>query len=192
MTDTPVSDPMLLARIAAGDETAVEELYRRYGGPCFGLAYRLLGDPQLAHDVVQQVFMTVWSKPGYDETRGAVSSWILTITHHKAVDSLRQEGNRRRRLAGERELLELAAHGPGPDDAAWTRIRAQQTRAALRQLSAEHREVLALAYYGGYTQREISNLTGLPLGTVKSRTLNAMRQLRNQLAENIEPGEASL
>jgi RNA polymerase sigma-70 factor (ECF subfamily) len=104
------------------------------------------------------------------------------MTHHKAVDSLRRESTRRKRLAGEQALLELQATGPGPDDEAWARLRAERTRDALRELPAEQREVLLLAYYGGYTQREIADMTGLPLGTVKSRTLTAMRRLRGHLA----------
>jgi RNA polymerase sigma-70 factor (ECF subfamily) len=103
------------------------------------------------------------------------------VTHHKAVDLLRRDKGRRQRLAGEQELLELAATGPGPADAAWAQLRAERTRDALRDLPPEQREVLLLAYYGGYTQSEIADITGLALGTVKSRTFQAMRRLRGQL-----------
>jgi RNA polymerase sigma-70 factor (ECF subfamily) len=176
-----LEDAALLARVATGDEAALEALYQRYGGACFALARRIIDDRQLAEDVVQQVFLATWQGTGYDPARGAVSTFLLSVTHHKAVDAVRREGNRRKRLAGEQALLEVAAIGLGPDDETWQRLRAERTREALRLLPAEQREVLLLAYYGGYTQREIADLTGLPLGTVKSRTLAAMRRLRETL-----------
>jgi RNA polymerase sigma-70 factor (ECF subfamily) len=184
-----LEDAALLARVAEGDESAVEALYTRYGGPCYGLARRILDDAQLAEDVVQQVFLALWQGSGYDPSRGAVSTWLLSVTHHKAVDAVRRESTRRKRLAGEQVLLETAASGPGPDDEAWRLLRAERTRDGLRGLPAEQREVLLLAYYGGYTQREIAEMTGLPLGTVKSRTLVAMRKLREVLGTDVGENE---
>jgi RNA polymerase sigma factor (sigma-70 family) len=194
VSSTALEDAALLARIADGDEGAIEVLYGRYGGSCFGLARRILDDAQLAEDVVQQVFVALWKGTGFDPSRGAVSTWLLSMTHHKAVDSLRKESKRRKTVAGEQTLLELQATGPGPEDEAWSRMRAERTRDALRLLPAEQREVLLLAYYGGYTQREIADLTGLPLGTVKSRTLAALRRLRGHLggiADEDQEGPAS-
>jgi RNA polymerase sigma-70 factor (ECF subfamily) len=182
---TALEDAALLRQVAAGDEGAIEALYGRYGRACFALARRILDDPQLAEDVVQQVFLALWQGSGYDPSRGAVSTWLLSVTHHKAVDAVRRESNRRKRLAGEQVLLEAAAAGPGPDDEAWASLRAERTRDGLRGLPAEQREVLLLAYYGGYTQREIAEMTGLPLGTVKSRTLTAMRKLRDVLGTSV-------
>jgi RNA polymerase sigma-70 factor (ECF subfamily) len=184
-------DAALLRRVGAGDEAALEALYQRYGATCYRLARRITAQPQLAEDVVQQVFLALWQGSGYDPERGAVSTWLLSITHHKAVDLLRKETGRRTRLTDEQQLVELQAAGPGPADQAWERLRAERTRAALRQLSVEHREVLLLAYYGGYTQREIADMTGLPLGTVKSRTLYAMRNLRAQLQDDVTTEEES-
>jgi RNA polymerase sigma-70 factor (ECF subfamily) len=185
---TRLEDRELIARLAGGDEGALETLYKRYGGPCYGLARRILDDTQLAEDVVQQVFLALWQGSGYDPSRGAVSTWLLSVTHHKAVDAVRRESTRRKRTSGEQVLLETAATGPGPEDDAWRLLRAERTRAALKQLPAEQREVLLLAYYGGYTQREIAEMTGLPLGTVKSRTLVAMRKLRDTLRADVEDG----
>jgi RNA polymerase sigma-70 factor (ECF subfamily) len=181
MNPAALEDAALLARVGAGDEAAIEAIYQRYGGACFALARRILNDAQLAEDVVQQVFLAMWQGSGYDPSRGAVGTWLLSVTHHKAVDAVRREGTRRRRLAAEHALLDVAAPGPGPDDEAWAHLRAARTRDALRLLPAEQREVVLLAYYGGYTQREIADLTGLPLGTVKSRTLTALRRLRDHL-----------
>ena len=191
MSPAALEDAVLLQRVGSGDDAAIEALYERYGGSCYRLARRILDDAQLAEDVVQQVFLALWKGTGYDPARGAVSTWLLTMTHHKAVDSVRREGNRRRRTASDQALLEQAAAGPGPEDEAWARWRAERTREALRTLPAEQREVLLLAYYGGYTQREIADMTGLPLGTVKSRTLGAMRRMRDRLAgiDDIDPAE---
>lgn len=176
-----VEDATLLGRVGNGDEAALEAVYERYGGACYRLARRILDETQLAEDVVQQVFLALWQGSGYDPARGAVSTWLLSVTHHKAVDMLRREAGRRKRLAGDQALIERQIAGPGPAEQAWATMRAERTREALRALTAEHREVLLLAYYGGYTQREIAEMTGLPLGTVKSRTLNAMNKLRTQL-----------
>jgi len=195
VTATQESDAELLARVTRADEAALELLYQRYGAACFALARRLLDDAGLAEDVTQQVFLALWQGHGYNPARGAVSTWLLSVTHHKAVDAIRKEG-RQRKIASHDPLTELATT-PGPDDEAWRRLRAERTRAALRTLNAEMREVLLLAYYGGYTQREIADLTGLPLGTVKSRTLAAMNRLRTELsavddrAQDDEPGRGA-
>ena len=181
-TTAQLEDAALLARVADGDEAALEAVYQRYGGACYRLARRIIGDAQLAEDVVQQVFLALWQRNGYDPARGAISTWLLTVTHHKSVDMLRRDKGRRQHLHGDQELLEIEATGPGPADAAWARLRGERTRDALRTLPVEQREVLLLAYYGGYTQSEISDITGIPLGTVKSRTFQAMRRLRGQLA----------
>lgn len=186
---TALEDKVLVQRLAEGDEAAVEALYERYGRPCFTLARRILDDAQLAEDVVQQVFLALWQGSGYDPQRGAVGTWLLSITHHKAVDAVRRQNKHRKRQAAEQVLVELAGTGPGPDEQAWAAMRAQRTRDGLRALPAEQREVLLLAYYGGYTQREIAEMTGLALGTVKSRTLAAMRKLRDELrAEEYDRG----
>jgi RNA polymerase sigma factor (sigma-70 family) len=186
MSPAALEDAALLNRILDGDEEALETLYRRYGGACFGLARRILDDNQLAEDVVQQVFTALWKGSGFDVRRGALSTWLMSVTHHKAIDVLRREAPRRKRLASEQALLEVAVTGPGPDEEAWMRLRADRTREALKTLPAEQREMLLLAYYGGYTQTEIAGLTGLPLGTVKSRTLTAMRKLRVVLVGSVD------
>jgi len=186
MSPTALEDAGLLEQVTSGDEAALAALYERYGRACFTLARRILDDTGLAEDVVQQVFTALWKGSGYDVRRGALSTWLMSVTHHKAVDVLRREAPRRKRLASEQALMELAVAGPGPDDEAWMRVRAERTRDALRTLGSEQREVLLLAYYGGYTQTEIADLTGLPLGTVKSRTLTALRRLRVVLSGDVD------
>jgi RNA polymerase sigma factor (sigma-70 family) len=186
MSPAALEDAALLESVNSGDEDALETLYRRYGGACFALSRRILDDNHLAEDVVQQVFTALWKGSGYDVRRGAVSTWLMSVTHHKSIDVLRREAPRRKRLASEQALLEVAVGGPGPDEEAWMRLRAERTREALKTLPSEQRELLLLAYYGGYTQSEIAGLTGLPLGTVKSRTLTAMRKLRVVLEGSVD------
>jgi RNA polymerase sigma-70 factor (ECF subfamily) len=183
-------DAVLVREVAAGSESALEALYGRYGAACYRLAHRILADAHLAEDIVQQVFLALWQGSGYDPSRGALSTWLLGVTHHKAVDMVRRE-ERRKADRLDAQSAELPAAGAGPEELAWEGLRAERTRAALRELSAEHREVLLLAYYGGYTQSEIADLTGLPLGTVKSRTLHAMRGLRTRLGSTLNSDEGA-
>jgi RNA polymerase sigma-70 factor (ECF subfamily) len=181
-----VTDVEILERLAARDEAALELLFERYGGPCFGLARRIIGDEALAQDVVQEVFLACWNGAGYDPTRGAVRSWLMSVTHHKAVDLVRREERRRARRAPEDALRLLAATTDSPEEGAWQLLRKDAVRAALHELPSDQREVLLLAYFGGYSQREISALIGIPLGTVKTRTLAAMRRLRAALATSVQ------
>ncbi len=182
----PAADAELLSRIRAGDRTAVDDLYERFRRPAFALARRILVDESLAEDVVQEVFLSVWRDPSaYDRARGSFSSWLLSVVHHKAVDAVRREESQRRRqnLAEEDFALDEAGAVRDVEEEAWTRVVADQVRSALQTLSQPQREALTLAYYGGYTQREVAALTGTPLGTVKTRMLVGMRRLKAELGE---------
>jgi RNA polymerase sigma factor (sigma-70 family) len=177
-------DADVMRRIRAGDRTAVDDLYERFRRPAFSLARRILGDDVLAEDVLQDVFLSVWRDPSaYERARGTVASWLLTVVHHKAVDAVRREESQRRRqtLAEEEMTLSAPMATRDVEDDAWSRVVAQQVRTAMAVLSAAQREALTLAYYGGYTQREVAALTGTPLGTVKTRMLAGMRRLREEL-----------
>ena len=175
-------DRELVARVVAGDAAALEALYARYGRPCYGLARRILADETLAQDVVQEVFLTLWRDASrYAPERGAFSSWLLSMTHHKAVDAVRREETLRKRRTSVDQLEVTEAPGASPADAAWTTVRGERVRAALSGLPEAQREALVLAYYGGYTQREIAGLTATPLGTVKTRMLAGMRRMRDGL-----------
>jgi RNA polymerase sigma factor (sigma-70 family) len=186
-----VEDAALAAGIGRRDGAALEALYDRYGRPCYALARRILNDEVLAQDVVQEVFLTLWGHPDrFDPERGSFASWLLAMTHHKAVDAVRREENLRRRRTSVDVLHFTQATGPTVPDEAWSGVRRERVRAALQGLPAPQREALALAYFGGYTQREIAGLTGLPLGTVKTRMLLGMRRLRDVLSE-IGPGESA-
>jgi RNA polymerase sigma-70 factor (ECF subfamily) len=183
----PARDPgdaQLVQRVADGDQDALGALYDRYGRPAFSLARRICADDGLAEDVVQEVFLAFWRNPlRFDPVRGAFGTWLLTLVHHKSVDAVRKESAIRRRTVPAAEEGEewSAPPGPGADQAALGAVVAGQVRDALGELPAEQRRALALAYYGGYTQREVATLTGVPLGTVKSRMFTGLQRLRNVL-----------
>lgn len=189
-----VEDPALVALVVDGDAAAFEALYDRYGGASYGLARRILADEQLAKDVVQEVFLTVWRDARkFDASRGGFPAWLLTMTHHKAVDSVRKEENLRKRRAPADALEFTESDDPRVDDEVWGLVRRDHVRAALAGLPDPQREALGLAYFGGYTQREIAQLTGAPLGTVKTRMLAGLKRLRDTLAVPLEadPGRRS-
>ena len=183
-------DADVLRRIAAGDRSAVDALYERFRRPAFALARRILGDDVLAEDVLQEVFLAVWRDPAaFDRARGSVASWLLAMVHHKSVDAVRREQSQRRRqtLAEEDLVLDAPTAARDVEDEAWSRVVAEQVRSALAVLSSSQREALTLAYYGGYTQREVAALTDTPLGTVKTRMLAGMRRLKDTLGTGL-PG----
>ena len=177
-------DLRVVERIVNGDHAALAELYDRWARPAFSLARRVCADDGLAEDVVQEVFTAFWRDPTrFDPARGSFGSWLLTLVHHKAVDAVRRESAIRRRTVPPSEDGEewSVTPGPGADQAALGAVVAGQVRDALGGLPAEQREALALAYYGGYTQREVATLTGVPLGTVKSRMFTGVQRLRRVL-----------
>lgn len=177
-----LDDGVLVARVAGGDGQALEALFARHGRACYALSRRILVDEQLAQDVVQEVFLAVWRDPSrYDPAKAAFSSWLLSVTHHKAVDVVRREESLRRRRTSADLLEGEESDAPRVDEQVWSRVRRERVREVLRTLPEPQREALALAYFGGYTQREIAGLTGTPLGTVKTRMLAGMRRMKESL-----------
>ena len=177
-------DEHIVRRIVEGDSSALGALYDRYGRRAYSLARRICADDGIAEDVVQEVFLAFWRDPRrFDPGRGAFGTWLLTLVHHKSVDAVRRESAIRRRTvpAAEDGAEWSAPPGPGADHAALGSVVAGQVREALGRLPAEQRQALALAYYGGYTQREVAALTGVPLGTVKSRMFTGVQRLRGLL-----------
>ncbi len=176
-----LSDHGLLALIGRGDREAFARLYDLYGPAAYALAARIVRDRDLAADVVQNVFLSVWTgATQFDPARGQPSTWIMTMTHHKAVDMVRREQRRRT------EVLDAAgdepADGPTVEEQAWRGVTRTNVRAALARLPDPHREVIELAYFAGYSQSELADRLAVPIGTVKSRTFAAMRALRESLA----------
>jgi RNA polymerase sigma factor (sigma-70 family) len=142
------SDAELVRRVRDADGAALSQLYQRFVRPCYSLARRICADEKLAEDVVQEVFLTLWRDPTrYDQARGGFATWLLTVTHHRAVDAVRKESTIRRRLVAAPEAGEdwSPTPVPGADQAALARVAAGQVRAALHRLPVAQRQVLALA-----------------------------------------------
>lgn len=174
-------DRELMRRVAAGDETALGELYDRFASVLNALAARVLGDRGDAEEVVQEVFVHAWRRADtYDPQRSAVSTWLVLVTRSRAIDRLRSRRvvdrthDQVRRDSTEHE-------SPRGVRAVHRTERRQRLHEALSGLPPEQRRVLELAYFGGMTQREIARSTDTPLGTVKTRTLLALRKLRDEL-----------
>jgi RNA polymerase sigma-70 factor, ECF subfamily len=174
-----LSDEAVLALIARADEQALSELYRRFGRLAYGLAFRILRDDALAQDAVQEAFLGVWRAAGrFTAERAKPSTWLLTLVHRRAVDLVRREERRRTEpLQPDTESTDSA-----PDELELLSER-QSIREALRKLPPEQREAIELAYYGGYTQSELAERLGQPLGTIKSRMFTGLARLRETLEE---------
>jgi RNA polymerase sigma factor (sigma-70 family) len=170
--------------LSVGDRGAFDDLYRRYSASAYGLAYRITGQQVLAQDVVHDAFMALWRAPeAFDPARGAFRTFFLSLVHHRAVDTVRREERIRARQERASNLEPLAVEDPaeGVTDAADLADRRIEVRAALETLPPEQRQVLEMAYYGGKTQVQIAEEIDIPIGTVKTRTLAAMRKLRRAL-----------
>jgi RNA polymerase sigma factor (sigma-70 family) len=175
-----LSDEALLALCSRGDEAALGELYDRYGRVAYGLALRIVRDRSLAEDAVQEAFLGVWRSAGsFLAEQGKPSTWILTLVHRRAVDLVRRE--ERRRADPIDEMAEPS--GEATDEEAWLRAQRQVVQAALQKLPPAEREALELAYYGGFTQSELAERLGQPLGTIKSRMFTGLKRLPELLAE---------
>src|SRR5215211_779185 len=174
------SDEELLEAIGAGDEAALGALYDRFGRVAYGVALRLLRDQALAEDAVQEAFLAIWRPAdSYRRERAKPSTWILTLVHRRAVDLVRREDRRRGDGLAETPQA-LAAAVP---EEALLRERRVAVQSALQALPGEQRQALELAYYGGYTQSELSAHLGVPLGTVKSRMFAGLTRLRELVPE---------
>ncbi len=170
------SDATLVQRLRgdrSGDE--LRELYRRYAPELFGFATSALGDRELAEEVVQDVFAQLWRHANdYDKRRASVRTWLYAIARNRIIDAHRRAAVRPQRSDDENALDGVAEVDAALDQA----VLRWQVTAALSRLSPQHREVIRLAHYGGLTMREIADKTGVPIGTVKSRTSYGLRHLR--------------
>lgn len=184
------SDEDLVAALAGRDTTALEALYDRYGRLAFSLAVRIAGTPETAEEIVQEAFLSIWRGAAtYQPGRAAVRTWLLSITHHRAIDAVR-----RRTARVQTAPLEDQAQFVGVQDV-WSDVSASlvrdEVRSALAKLPAEQRQSIELAYFGGLTYPEIAEKLGLPLGTVKSRLRLGLQKLQG-LLENpnlrVDPG----
>jgi RNA polymerase sigma-70 factor (ECF subfamily) len=179
-------DVELHRALTGGDRSAFDELYRRYAAAAYGLALRLTGQQILAQDVVHDSFLALWRAPeAYDPARGPFRTFFLSLVHHRAVDTIRREERMRRRNERASNLELLAGEDVAEDvvDRAYLSIRRKEVREALTTLPPDQRKVLEMAYFEGSTQATIAEQLGIPLGTVKTRTLAAMQKLRARLSQ---------
>jgi RNA polymerase sigma factor (sigma-70 family) len=175
-----LSDEALVLLAARSEQSALAELYDRYGRPAYGLALRVLRDETLAEDAVQEAFMSLWrTAPRFVPERGKASTWILTLVHRKAVDIVRREQVRRTDALAD----DAGDQAQAADEEAWLRLQRERVQNALRQLPDQQREAIELAYYGGFTQSELAERLGQPLGTIKSRMFAGLARLRELLEE---------
>jgi len=171
----------LVLQVARGDTTAFERLYDQVSGSVFGVIRRVLRDPAQSEEVAQEVLVEVWrTATRFDSGRGNASTWIHTMAHRRAVDRVRSA-----QAAHDREeRLAVREHAPSYDEVAEqveTRLEQQQVRRCLDELTDLQRESVTLAYYGGYTYREVAGLLDVPLGTVKTRMRDGLIRLRDCL-----------
>lgn len=173
------SDEELLGGLAAQDLSALGALYDRHSRAAHALAYRILGDAEAAEDVVQDAFLAAWrGVETFRRERGSVRGWLLSITHHRAVDLLR------RRTTFRPTSLDVATQRESDADTfveADRNVRGAAVRQALSTLPPPQRAAIELAYFGGYTQSELAELLGVPLGTIKGRMRIGLQKLRRAL-----------
>jgi RNA polymerase sigma-70 factor (ECF subfamily) len=174
-----LADEELISLVGAGDAEAFALLYDRHARPAYSLAYRMMGEKQAAEDLVQDALLKVWRGAGsYRAERGSVRTWILSIVHNRGIDQLRSLASRRRT----QDKVEASAPRSQPSDAfseAWRNSQRDQVREALGTLPPEQLKILELAYFSGYTHVEISELLGVPLGTVKGRMRLGLKKIKD-------------
>lgn len=183
---TSAGDLALVRAVAAGDRDALAALWDRFAPVLLGLARRVLKDPADAEEVVQEAFLHLWRQAGrYDPSRASVPTWLALVTRSRAIDRLRTRGVvDRTHAAAWKEAGPAHASGEGASRVLHAE-RARRVRAELAAIPEEQRRGLELAFFEGLTQREIAERTGIPLGTVKTRTLLAMKKLRTALRDEI-------
>ena len=175
-----LDDASLVAAVARSDELALQELYQRHGAAVYGLARRVLVDPDRAEEVVQEVFLRLWNEPErFNPTRGQLRSFLNRQAHSRAVERVRSEEARRRRE--ERHDRENVGPAYDVEIEAWELIRSELVKEALDELSDAERQAITLAYFGGHTYRDVAVMLDLPEGTIKSRIRLGLGKLADKL-----------
>ncbi|MEA5466169.1 sigma-70 family RNA polymerase sigma factor [Leptothoe sp. PORK10 BA2] len=179
VSDPISSDADLLASLRAGQVESLRTLYQRYGGLVYTLARRILHSDEEAEEITQDVFITLWEKDAYQAGRGSLSRYLVVLARSRAIDKLRSQTSHRQRL--HKWHVMMADASPTPLDMATLNERQERTRQALENLSDRERQVIEIAYYEGLSQSEIAQRLDIPLGTVKSRSRQALFKLRQTL-----------
>lgn len=181
------SDATLAMAVARWQEEALAEVYRRHAGAVFALAKRLLYDPVLAEEVTQEVFVRLWREPErYDPVRGSLRTFLLSVTHGRAIDLLRSETSRRAR---EERARSVAEAGYDLEQEVFDMATAERVREALAKLPAAERRAIEMAYFGGHTYREVAAMQNEPEGTIKSRIRAGLRRMERELSAVVQGSE---
>ncbi|MDX6724847.1 MAG: hypothetical protein QOD73_3251 [Solirubrobacteraceae bacterium] len=194
MPETPdlraLADEDLMQLVRRGDPRAFEAVYERHSGAAFSLAYRMVGRGNVAEDVVQEAFLSIWrSGARYERARGSVRTWVLGIVHHRAIDQLRRSSVHSKRRASDEGIEERLESGERTDVEVARRGEAETIRSAMETLPPEQSHVIELAYFGGFTHTEIAEILETPVGTVKGRMRLGLEKLRDRLALlEVQPG----
>lgn len=197
---TTISDADLISLVTQGDQEALEALYERYSRAVFSFSLRIVGDAEVAEEILQEVFVRAWQQGGsFQTTRGTLITWLLSITHNLSIDEVRRRKRRPQKSESEDPDLILAMlpdESLGVEEEVWLSSLRTTIQLAMQQLPAAQRESIELAYFQGLTQREIAETLGEPLGTIKTRMRLGMLKLREQLgpmvSERAEPNEVKL
>jgi RNA polymerase sigma-70 factor (ECF subfamily) len=177
------ADIDLVDGITQRDEPSLAEVYRRHGGPVYGLALRILRNPDLAEEIVQEVLLRLWREPHkFDPERGSLRSFLLAHAHGRSVDVIRSESSRRTRE--ERDARLTAETGWSLEEEVWEMALADHVRTALEELEEIERRPIELAYFGGLTYRQVAHLLDTPEGTIKSRIRTGLKRLNGALTRH--------
>ncbi|WP_291043819.1 sigma-70 family RNA polymerase sigma factor [Herbiconiux sp.] len=177
--ETPLEE--LLHAVSTGDQSSFSELYDRTAPRVLGLVKRVLVDHAQSEEVTQEIFLEIWrTATKFESARGSAMSWILTMTHRRAVDRVRssQSGHDRDERIGLRDIEPAFDH---VSESVEIRIEHERVKRAMAQLTELQRQAISLAYYGGYSHTEVAGLLGIPVGTVKTRLRDGMIRLRDEM-----------
>lgn len=180
-----LDDEELLTLVGSRDQVAFEAFYDRFERRAFSLAYRVLGERSAAEDTVQEAFFSIWkSGERYDQARGSAGAWALGIVRNRSIDMLRSKASKTPTLDSDDDgILESRPSGERTDEQAMTRETEREVRGAISELPEKQSKVINLAFFGGFSQSEISSMLDLPLGTVKGRMRLGLEKIRGGLAD---------
>ncbi len=179
-----LADEDLMQLVRDGDARAFEVIFDRHANAAFSLAYRMCGRRAIAEEVVQETFLSLWrSGARYDRARGSVRSLVLSVVRNRAIDAFRRTAIRDRRDISDHGAAQLLASPELTDKEVERRDDARLVRGALQELPADQRQVIELAYFGGFTHMQIAEMLDLPPGTVKGRMRLGLAKLRSALGD---------
>ena len=182
-----LADEDLMQLVRAGDAQAFEIVFDRHSGAAFSLAYRMCGRQAMAEDIVQEAFVSLWrSGARYDATRGSVRTWVLSVVRNRTIDAFRRESAKGSRDVSEEGIAERMAAPELTEAEVERRDEARQVRKALVELPPDQRQVIELAYFGGFTHSQIADMLELPSGTVKGRMRLGLTKMRLALGDSPE------